>query len=73
MMEAIAIGGAILSTIGVFFGVVWLAERKARAEVRQELDIEAIIRLRAAIEADSRGRERIARGELLNDDGYKRD
>ena len=69
MIEAIA----ILSTIGVFFGVVWLAERKARAEVRQELDIEAIIRLRAAIEADSRGRERIARGELLNDDGYKRD
>jgi hypothetical protein len=73
MIEALAIGGAILAIIGVFAGVIWLAERKARAEVRQELDIEAIIRLRTAIEADARARERIARGELLNDDGYKRD
>jgi hypothetical protein len=73
MIEALAIGGAILAIIGVFAGVIWLAERKARAEVRQELDIEAIIRLRTAIEADSRGRERIARGELFNDDGHKRD
>ena len=30
-------------------------------------------RLRNAIEADTRARERIARGELLNDDGHKRD
>jgi len=73
MIEALAIGGAILAIIGVFAGVIWLAERKARAEVRQELDIEAIIRLRTAIEADARARERIARGELLNDDGHKRD
>jgi uncharacterized membrane protein len=29
-------------------------------------------RLRNAIEADTRARERIARGELLNDDGHKR-
>jgi hypothetical protein len=73
MIEALAIGGAILAIIGVFAGVIWLAERKARAEVRQELDIEAIIRLRTAIEADARARERIARGELFNDDGHKRD
>lgn len=30
-------------------------------------------RLRNAVEADARGRERIARGELLNDDGFRRD
>jgi hypothetical protein len=73
MTEALAIGGAILAITGVFFGVIWLAERKARAEVRQELNIEAIIRLRSAMEADRRARERIARGELFNDDGHKRD
>lgn len=73
MIEFIAIGGAILAIIGVFFGVIWLAERKARAEMKQELDIEAIIRLRSAMEADRRARERIARGELLNDDEHKRD
>jgi len=73
MTEALAIGGAILAITGVFFGVIWLAERKAEAELKMELDREAIIRLRSAMEADRRARERIARGELLNDDGHKRD
>jgi hypothetical protein len=73
MIEALAIGGAILAIVGVFAGVVWLAERKAKAELNAELDREAIVRLRASLEADARGRERIARGELLHDDGHRRD
>jgi hypothetical protein len=73
MIEALAIGGAILAIVGVFFGVIWLAERKAEAELKAELDREAIERLREAIEADKRARERIARGELLHDDGFRRD
>ena len=73
MIEALAIGGAILSILGVFAGVVWLAERKAEAELKAELDREAVERLREAIEADKRARERIARGELLHDDGHRRD
>ena len=73
MIELLAIGGAVVTIIAVFAGVVWLAERKAKAELREELDREAIERLRNAIAADARGRERIARGELLNDDGHRRD
>ncbi len=73
MIEALAIGGAILAIVGVFAGVIWLAERKGAAELKAELDHEAILRLRASLEADARGRERIARGELLHDDGFKRD
>ena len=72
MIDALAIGGAILSILGVFAGVVWLAERKAKAELTAELDREAIERLREAIQADNRARERIARGELLHDDGHRR-
>ena len=73
MIEALAIGGAILAIVGVFAGVIWLAERKAKAELNAELDREAIERLREAIAADKRARERIARGELLHDDGHRRD
>lgn len=57
----------------VFFGVVWLAERKGRAELRQEQHDENMRQLQDAIEADARARERIARGELLSNDGYRRD
>jgi hypothetical protein len=73
MIEALAIGGAIISIIGVFAGVIWLAERKGAAELKAELDHEAIVRLRASLEADVRARERIARGELLQNDGFRRD
>ena len=73
MIEALAIGGAILAIVGVFAGVIWLAERKGAAELKAELDHEAIIRLRASLEADVRARERIARGELLQNDGHRRD
>jgi hypothetical protein len=73
MIEALAIGGAILAIIGVFFGVIWLAERKGKAELREELRDEELRRLQDTIEADVRARERIARGELLQNDGFRRD
>ena len=73
MIEALAIGGAILAIIGVFFGVIWLAERKGAAELREEQRDEELRRLQDAIEADARARERIARGELLQNDGFRRD
>jgi hypothetical protein len=73
MIEALAIGGAILAIIGVFFGVIWLAERKGKAELREELRDEELRRLQDTIEADVRARERIARGELLQNDGHRRD
>jgi CHASE3 domain sensor protein len=65
--------GVVVATLALFAGVVWLAERKADAETKVDQHEEAVRRLRAAIEADARGRERIARGELLNDDGHRRD
>ena len=73
MIELLAIGGAVVTILALFAGVVWLAERKAAAELKVDLREEANERLRNAIEADARGRERIARGELLNNDGYRRD
>jgi len=59
--------------IGAFIGVVWMAERKGRAELAQEQRDEELRRLREVVEADARARERIARGELLADDGHRRD
>ena len=73
MIEALAIGGAIISIIGVFAGVIWLAERKGASELREEQRDEELRRLQDAIEADVRARERIARGELLQNDGHRRD
>ncbi len=69
----LAIAGTVVATIALFAGVIWLAERKARAELESEGAHEAIRKLRAAVEADVRARERLARGELLNDDGHRRD
>jgi cbb3-type cytochrome oxidase subunit 3 len=73
VIEFFAIIAALAAIAGVFVGVVWLAERKAKAELREEQRDAEMQRLRDAIEADARGRERIARGELLQNDGYKRD
>jgi hypothetical protein len=73
VIEALAVGGAVIVTLAVFGGVVWLAERKGKAELREEQRDEEMRRLRAAVEADARARERLARGELLQDDGHKRD
>jgi hypothetical protein len=73
VIEFFAIIAALAAIASVFVGVVWLAERKAKAELREEQRDAEMQRLRDAIEADVRGRERIARGELLHDDGHKRD
>lgn len=59
--------------VGAFAAVIWLAERKGKAELREEQRDEEMRRLRAAVEADARARERIARGELLQNDGHRRD
>lgn len=60
-----AIGAAI-----VLFFSIYL---KGRSDSKASRAAEDNRRLRDAIEADSRGRERIARGELLHDDGFRRD
>ena len=73
MMEFLFIIGALAAVAGVFAGVVWLAERKMAAEIRSEQRDEDLRRLQDAIEAYVRARERIARGELLQNDGHRRD
>lgn len=73
MIEFFAIIAALAAIAGVFVGVVWLAERKGKAELLEEQRREDDERLRLAIEADARSRERVARGELLANDGFKRD
>lgn len=73
MIELMALVAVVGATVLLFFGIIWLAERKAKAELREEQRNENIIRLRRSIEADSRARERLARGELLHDDGHRRE
>jgi hypothetical protein len=73
MIELAAVFGVVLAIIALFGGVVWLAEHKAKAELLEEQRREYDERLRKAIEADSLARERIARGELLQNDGHRRD
>jgi len=71
--EFFAIISALAVIAGLFAGIVWLAERKAKAELLEEQRREDDERLRLVIEADARSRERVARGELLQNDGYRRD
>ena len=73
MTEFFAIISALAVIAGLFAGIVWLAERKAKAELLEEQRREDDERLRLVIEADARSRERVARGELLQNDGYRRD
>jgi hypothetical protein len=73
VIELAAVFGVAVTIIALFGGIVWLAERKAKADLLEEQRNAEMDRLRAAIEADARGRERIARGELLQDDGHRRD
>jgi hypothetical protein len=73
MIELAAVFGVVIAIIALFGGIVWLAERKAKAELLEEQRREDDERLREAIEADTRARERIARGELLKNDGHRRD
>lgn len=58
-----------IAGLGVFLAIYL----KGRGDAKQADAARNNRRLRDAIEADVRGRERIARGELLNDDGHKRD
>jgi len=69
--------GRVVAGIAAAFSFLFMAYVKGRREgvekLRQEQQDEETRRLKAAIEADARGRERIARGELLQNDGYRRD
>lgn len=60
--------GAGAGVIALF--AVYLTGRR---DARDRILSQQSKRLRDAVEADTRARERIARGELLNDDGHKRD
>lgn len=64
---------AIALTVGAFITVYVKGRKDASERLRLKQAEDANRRLRDAIQADARGRERIARGELLNDDGHKRD
>jgi hypothetical protein len=69
--------GQRLAAVGAFFAgafaLYWRARRDGVKALRQEQQDEEMRRLRAAIEADARARERFARGELLQNDGHRRD
>ena len=73
MVELIAIGGFVVFTLALFWGLMWTVDKKALAELKLEQQANDLDKLRRAIEADARGRERLARGELLQDDGHRRD
>lgn len=66
---ASALGGAV----AFLFAAYWKARSDGKQALRREQAEEANRRLRNAIDADSRARERIARGELLENDGHRRD
>jgi uncharacterized membrane protein len=72
MVELIAIGGFVAAIAALFWGLMWTVDRKAKTELELERHAYELDRLRASIEADARARERFARGELLQDDGHKR-
>lgn len=73
MTELLAISGFVVFTLALFWGLMWMVDKKALAELKLEQREHDLDKLRKAIEADARGRERIARGELLQDDGHRRD
>ena len=64
---------AIAAALSVLFAAYIKGRREGVEALKREQQDEEMRRLRAAIEADARGRERIARGELLQNDGYRRD
>lgn len=73
MTELLAILGFLGALSALLWGLMWMVDKKALAELKLEQREHDLAKLRAAIDADVRGRERIARGELLQDDGHKRD
>jgi uncharacterized membrane protein len=66
-------GAAVAAAFSFLFMAYVKGRREGVEKLRQEQQDEETRRLKAAIEADARGRERIARGELLQNDGYRRD
>ena len=64
---------AVGAGIAIFLTVYIKGRKDASASLRAKQASDFNRRLKDAIEADTRGRERIARGELFNDDGHKRD
>jgi len=73
VMHVVFTALVVLAGVGAFATIIWLAGERGREQERRNQQLEAQRRLRDAIEADARGRERIARGELLSDDGHRRD
>lgn len=65
--------GVVLLGVGAFVAIVWLAERKAKAELMEQQYYDDLRRLKDALDADARARERIDRDGLLQDDGHRRD
>ena len=61
-----------LMAVGAGIAIFTTVYLKGRKDASAKQISDSNRRLRDAIEADTRGRERIARGELLNDDGHKR-
>ena len=61
-----------LMAVGAGIAIFMTVYLKGRKDASTKQISDSNRRLRDAIEADTRGRERIARGELLNDDGHKR-
>ena len=61
------------AAVAMLFAVYIKARNDGKEALRREQEDERNRRLRNAVEADARGRERIARGELLNNDGHRRD
>jgi len=59
--------------IAALFGAYMKGRTEASERLRRKQAEDSNRRLRDAIEADGRARERIARGELRNDDGHRRD
>jgi hypothetical protein len=66
---ASAFGGAV----AFLFVAYWKARSDGKEALRREQEAESYRRFRDAVEADNRARERIARGELLENDGHRRD
>ena len=64
-----AAGAAVAMLLAVYIK----ARNDGKETLRREQEDERNRRMRDAVEADARGRERIARGELLNNDGHRRD
>lgn len=66
----------IISALGALFGMFalyWKARSDGKEALRLEQEAESHRRMQNAVEADVRARERIARGELLTNDGHRRD